>query len=178
MDPAAWREAIARTQRHPRQRDRIADIVLAQQRTRGAPPDALAAAARLRDPQSIAIVTGQQAGAFGGPLFTLLKAITAIQLARRVSAEHGVPATAVFWVDAEDHDWNEVASCTILDANFQPTTVTLPPPEGAGELPVAELTLDAGVEDSLAELAASLAPSDFTGWVMTGLRAAYRPGAR
>ena len=40
------------------------------------------------DPNTVAIVTGQQAGLFGGPLFTLLKAITAIQLARKASACH------------------------------------------------------------------------------------------
>ena len=102
-----------------------------------------------RDPETVAVVTGQQAGAFGGPLFTLLKAVTAIQLARRVSAEQGVTVRSpVFWVDAEDHDWEEVRSCTVLDAEFQPRTVTLPDPEGAGELPVAALTLDERIEQS------------------------------
>ena len=67
---------------------------------------------QLRDPQTVAVVTGQQAGLFGGPLFTLLKAITAIRLAERVRDEHHVPAVAVFWIDAEDHDWDEVRSCT------------------------------------------------------------------
>ena len=55
------------------------------------------------------VATGQQAGTFGGPIFTLLKALTAIKLARAVESTHGVPAVPVFWVDAEDHDWNEVA---------------------------------------------------------------------
>ena len=176
--PEAWRGAIARAQQQARPRAELVRILQAQQSRRGAPQPATAAAASLLDPRSVAVVTGQQAGAFGGPLFTLLKAITAIQLTRRVGAEQGVPAAAVFWVDAEDHDWDEVASCTILDANFQPKTVTLPAPQGAGALPVAELTLDARVEDSLAELAAALAPCDFTEWVMTGLRGAYRPGVR
>jgi len=67
----------------------------------------------------VAVVTGQQAGLFGGPLFTLLKAVTAIKLARRLSKEQSVPVVAVFWVDAEDHDWNEVASCAVLDAGWQ-----------------------------------------------------------
>src|SRR5688572_6460960 len=114
-DPAAWRDAIARTQRHARQRDALAVVLQAQQRRRGAPADALAAASTLRDPHTVAVVTGQQAGLFGGPLFTLLKALTAIQLARRVTAEHHVPAVPIFWIDAEDHDWDEVKACGVLD---------------------------------------------------------------
>ena len=179
-DPSAadaWRDAIARTRGHSRRRADIAGILGAQQERRGAPPAARTAAARLAHPDTVAVVTGQQAGAFGGPLFTLLKAITALQLARRAGAEHGVEAIAVFWVDAEDHDWNEVKGCTVLDGDFQPRTIALAAPEGAGELPVAQLMLDGRIEQSLDELAASLARTDFTDWVMAGLRAAYRPGA-
>lgn len=178
-DPAsadAWRGAIARTRQHPRRRGDIAAIVAAQQERRNAPPAARTAAARLADPRTVAVVTGQQAGAFGGPLFTLLKAITALQLARRAAGEHEAQAIAVFWVDAEDHDWDEVRSCTVLDGDFQPRTTTLAAPEGAGELPVAELALDGRIGQSLEELAASLARTDFTDWVMSGLGAAYRPG--
>ena len=39
---AAWRAAIARAQQHPRKRDAVAGILEAQQRRRGAPPEALA----------------------------------------------------------------------------------------------------------------------------------------
>ena len=77
-DPAAWRDAIARTQQHRAPARARSPISLqAQQRSRGAPGRRISAAAQLRDPQTVAIVTGQQAGLFGGPLFTLLKAITA-----------------------------------------------------------------------------------------------------
>jgi bacillithiol biosynthesis cysteine-adding enzyme BshC len=175
--PDAWRDAIERTQRHARQRDRIASVVAAQQARRGAPQPSRDAGARLAHQQTVAVLTGQQAGAFGGPLFTLLKAITAIQLARMASRTHGVPVVPVFWVDAEDHDWEEVASCTVLDAALQPRTVTIPPPEGAGDLPVAALKLDARVEQSLDELQQALAQTDFTGWVLDDLRAAYRSGS-
>lgn len=150
----------------------------AQQLRRGAPPEAIAAAKTLLDPDSVAIVTGQQAGAFGGPLFTILKAITTIQLARRTAEQHNTTAVAVFWVDAEDHDWEEVASCTVLDAGFQPRTITLAPPEGAGEIPVAGLTLDSRIEESLSQLKDALAPTDFTEWTLNAFRSAYRPGAK
>lgn len=177
-DAAAWRSAIARAQQQARKRQEVAQVLAAQQERRGAPAEARRAASSLADSRTVAILTGQQAGAFGGPLFTLLKAITAVQLAQRTAAQYNVPAVAVFWVDAEDHDWAEVAECTVLDANFQPRTITIPPPEGAGELPVAALTLDERIEHSLAELAAALPRTDFTEWVMSGLRAAYRPGIR
>jgi bacillithiol biosynthesis cysteine-adding enzyme BshC len=174
--PDAWRDAIARTQRHQRRRAEIAAILTAQQTRRGAPPAARDAAATLADTNTVAVITGQQAGAFGGPLFTLLKAITAIQLARATSDQYGVPCVALFWVDAEDHDWEEVRGCTVLDAQFHPQTITLAPPRSAGEIPVASLRLDDRIEQSLAELEATLPPTEFTASAMRQLRDAYRPG--
>jgi bacillithiol biosynthesis cysteine-adding enzyme BshC len=178
-DPAstdAWRKAITRAQQHASRRQPLVSVLKAQQTRRNAPAESLNATQTLLDPRSVAIVTGQQAGAFGGPLFTLLKGITAIQLARRIGETHGTPAVPVFWVDAEDHDWAEVASCTVLDAELQPRTVTLAPPEGAGERPVAHLTLTSDIEDRLSGMQETLVRSDFTDWMMSSLRTAYRPG--
>jgi bacillithiol synthase len=173
----AWRTAIARRHAVPVDRSALARVLAAQQERRGAPPAARASAAALDDPRAVAVVTGQQAGAFGGPLFTVLKSVSAIQLARRTAAEHGVPCVPVFWVDAEDHDWAEVGSCTVLDEAYQPRTVTLAEPAGAGEQPVAGLTLDGRIDASLDALATALARTDFTDWLMAGLRAQYRAGA-
>ena len=172
----AWREAADRVRQHPRERSRLVAALAAQQHQRGAPARSRAAAALLANPETLTIVTGQQAGAFGGPLFTLLKAISAIQLARRAAETLGTPVVAVFWVDAEDHDWAEIASCTVLDAHAQPRTVTLSAPAGAGDLPVAALKLDEGVNDALMELEGALAQTEFTSALLEGLRAAYRPG--
>src|SRR5262249_33482273 len=79
--------------------------------------------------------------------------------------------------DAEDHDWEEIKSCTVLDAEFQPRAVTLADLEGAGELPIARLTLDAGVERTIDELAGILQHTEFTAQVLADLRAAWKPGA-
>ena len=175
-DPQAWRDAVARAQQHQRNRSALVSLLTAQQEERGAPPAARAAVARLLDPSTVAIVTGQQAGAFGGPLYTLLKAITALQLVRRTERELKVPVQAVFWVDAEDHDWEEVRNCTVLDAEFQPRTVTLAEPDGAGELPVARLKLDERVEQTIAELTRVLPQTEFTSDLLDSLRSAWRPG--
>jgi bacillithiol biosynthesis cysteine-adding enzyme BshC len=175
-DAGAWRGAIARAQQHPRQREAIADLVQAQQRRRGAPADALTAAAHLRHAASVAIVTGQQAGLFGGPLFTLLKALTALKQAERVRAEHGVPAVAVFWVDSEDHDWDEVKACSVLDAEMNLRATAIDRPEG-GDGSIARVTLDESIIAAIAGLESALPASEFRPALLDGLRQAYRPGA-
>jgi bacillithiol biosynthesis cysteine-adding enzyme BshC len=172
----AWRAAIQRAQQHPRQHAAISAIVAAQQERRGAPSSARAAAVLLGHPDTVAVVTGQQAGAFGGPLFTLLKAINTIQLARRAAAEYGVHAVPVFWVDAEDHDWEEVRGATVLDASLQPRDIVLPPFDGAGQLPIAAIAIDDRIETTIEELRAALPPTDFTGNVIEAVRHAWRPG--
>jgi bacillithiol biosynthesis cysteine-adding enzyme BshC len=174
--PQAWEEAIARTRAHTRALDAIATIITAQQQRRGAPKEAVAAAARLRDPQTVAVVTGQQAGLFGGPLFTLLKALTAIELAETVRSQHGVPAVALFWIDAEDHDWDEVKSCGVLDASQAHQTIAIGDPPGAAVEPVARVRLDESVSVALRELAGTLPQTEFTAPVLDALRAAYDPG--
>jgi len=175
--PSAWREAISRSRAQPRD-PAIAGILAAQQEARGAPAKAREAAARLADPRTVVIATGQQAGVFGGPLFTLLKAVTAIQLAEKIAADHDVPAVPVFWVDAEDHDWEEIRSGTVLDSEFQPKTITLPDIDGAGDLPIAQLTLDDRIAASIDELLTILSSTDFSAKVADDLRAAYHPRAR
>jgi bacillithiol biosynthesis cysteine-adding enzyme BshC len=174
--PEAWRDAIARTQQYSRDRGAIAEIVEAQQRRRGAPPEALEAASRLRDSDTVAIVTGQQAGLFGGPLFTLLKALTAIRLAERVRDEHQVPAVAVFWIDAEDHDWDEVKACGLLDGELNFRSVSAGHPSGANEGPVARVRLDDSATRAIGELEATLQKTEFSPHVLEALREAYRPG--
>jgi bacillithiol synthase len=175
-DPAAWAAAIARSQQFTRQRDAVADLLAAQQKRRGAPAESVAAAARLRDPRTVAIVTGQQAGVFGGPLFTLLKAITAIRLAERLRDTHRVPAVPIFWIDAEDHDWDEVKACGLLDEELKLVSVALADPEGANERAVARIRLDDSTRPAVADLEAALPRTEFTPELLEQIRRAYTPG--
>ncbi|MEQ1760046.1 MAG: bacillithiol biosynthesis cysteine-adding enzyme BshC [Vicinamibacterales bacterium] len=176
QSPAAWTAAIARAQGVTRQRDRIVDVIAAQQERRGAPAASRAALQTMRDGKTVAVLTGQQAGVFGGPLFTLLKALTAIRLAEQVRREHRVPAVAVFWIDAEDHDWDEVKACSVLDGDLGHHTVSVGNPVGAHERPVARVALDAATDTAIAELERLLTPTEFTPALLAQLRKAYRPG--
>ncbi|SUZ99053.1 uncharacterized protein METZ01_LOCUS51907, partial [marine metagenome] len=127
MSSEAWHTRITGQTNHGRDTDTIADILETQQQQRGAPPAALAATQRLRKPNSVAIVTGQQAGLFGGPFFTLLKAITVLQLAEQMAEAHKVPIVPIFWIDSEDHDWEEIGSCNVLNTELKQTSITLIP---------------------------------------------------
>jgi len=175
-DRAAWADAIARTQAYERRRDEIAAVIASQQERRQAPARAREAARLLADGRTVAVVTGQQAGLFGGPLFTLLKALTALKLADQVARDHNVPAVAVFWIDAEDHDWEEVRSCTVFDEALTPRTVSLPARPGVEPAPVATVRLDNSVLDVLAEIERTLAPTEFRSSIVAALRRAYTPG--
>ncbi len=178
-DPAAadaWADTIARSQATPRRPADLARLIADQQSRRGAPAESRTAALRLADASTRVVITGQQAGLFGGPLFTLLKAVTAMQLAARVERERNVPVVPLFWIDAEDHDWPEVSGCTVLDADLAPRTVRLADLPGAGNLPIARLTLTDTITAALDELAATLPETEFRDEVMDGLRRAYQPG--
>ncbi len=176
QDPAAWAAAIQRVQGAPRQSALTGRALSRQLDRRGAPRAAQTAAASLADAGTVAIVTGQQAGAFGGPLYTILKAVTAIQLARRVSADHGVPVGPVFWVDGEDHDWDEVCTARVLDRDFAPADVTIGA-TGPAHGPVAGRRLDESVGQAIDRLGEILAPTEFTADLLSRLRRHYQPGA-
>lgn len=173
---AAWADAIRRSQSTPRRPEALAQVIADQQTRRQAPPESRAAAARLADAATRVVITGQQAGLFGGPLFTLLKALTAMKLAAQVERDHGVPVVPVFWIDAEDHDWPEVSGCTVLDAELAPKTIRLEDLPGAGERPIAHLTLTDDILTAIDTLGATLPDTEFRADVVDGLRRAYQPG--
>ena len=174
--PSAWADTITRSQATPRRPAELAHVLAAQQTRREAPAEARQAAGRLADPATRVVITGQQAGLFGGPLFTLLKALTAMRLATEVEQTHGVPVVPVFWIDAEDHDWAEVSGCTVLDQELAPRTIRLPDLPGAGDRPVARLVLDDTVNAAIQSLETTLPDSEFRAEIISGLRHAYRPG--
>jgi len=122
-----------------------------------------------------AVVTGQQVGLFLGPLFTTYKTATAIVLARRLSKERGRPVVPVFWLQTEDHDLAEIATCDIAPSRGAALRVDLPV---SGEhVSVAHRTLPGEIASRLSELEAALAHLPHANEHLGRLRRHYRPGA-
>ncbi|HEX3742434.1 MAG TPA: bacillithiol biosynthesis BshC, partial [Bryobacteraceae bacterium] len=88
-------------------RARLADLLAAQNAAFGGGELTARNINRLRNGAS-AVVTGQQVALFGGPLYTLLKAATAIARAREAT-EAGFDTVPIFWLASEDHDFAEIA---------------------------------------------------------------------
>lgn len=134
-----WRAEAARITAASHPRAQVAEVLRQQAATREADPAVLASIERLRDPRSVAVVTGQQVGWLGGPAYTLVKALGALALARRIQAQ-GVPAVPVFWMATQDHDELEARTAPRLDAPSAPLNL-----RGTGGY-VGRLVLDADVE--------------------------------
>jgi bacillithiol synthase len=81
---------------------------------------------------ALAVVTGQQVGLFGGPAFSLYKALSAVKLAQE-AIRLGVNAVPVFWLATEDHDLAEVSETRIPapDARHERLTIHAQAPEDA-----------------------------------------------
>ena len=100
-------ERFARGLHHPpERRAAVANILERQNRAFGLSPSVMESISRLRG-GAVAVLTGQQVGIFGGPLYSVLKAVSAVQMARDLTAR-GVDAVPIFWLATEDHDLAEV----------------------------------------------------------------------
>ncbi|UNC92459.1 bacillithiol biosynthesis cysteine-adding enzyme BshC [Candidatus Contubernalis alkaliaceticus] len=95
---------------------------------------------KLKDPQTVVVATGQQAGIFTGPLYTVYKAITAVKLVERLN-EKGLSTVPVFWIASEDHDFREVNHIHLQGLDGGVEEITLPGGEN-GYLPVEYLPIE------------------------------------
>ena len=123
-----------------------------------------------------AVVTGQQVGLFGGPLFTPFKAATAVARARQATAQ-GHPHAAVFWLASEDHDFAEIDHVTLpAKRGLRKLVYAAPQEPGQAEAarPVGSIVLDDRIMPLIDEAREVLGPSDSD--AMDALADAYQPG--
>lgn len=115
------------------------------------------------------VVTGQQVGLFGGPLFTPFKAATALARARQATAA-GSPHVAIFWLATEDHDFAEINHVTFpARRELRKLTYESAP---TSPRPVGGLVLDDSITPLVDQAWELLGFSD----AMEALAAAYKPG--
>jgi bacillithiol synthase len=150
-------------------RAQVAAVLEKQNRSFGAASKTFENLARLRN-RALALVTGQQVGLFGGPLFAILKALTAVRLADEAT-KAGIDCVPIFWLATEDHDLDEVktVSWPASDGALKTFSASAQGIEGA---PVGTLKFGEDIRALVQEAAQSLGESD----AADALKQAYLPG--
>ena len=164
-----FQDEASRVQYDAERRKQVSDILERQNKLWGASPKTLANIGRLRA-GALAIVTGQQVGLFGGPLFSIFKALTTVKLAR-LATDAGVDCVPVFWLATEDHDLEEVNQVSIPGPNAALQKLTAPA-EGVPDAPVGTVRFEREIEAIIELVGSSLEESEAVAF----LRDAYRPG--
>jgi len=133
------------------------------------PSPAAAAALHALSQGAGTVVTGQQVGLFGGPLFTPFKAATALARARQATSA-GQAHAAIFWLASEDHDFAEINHVVFPARRELRTLIYANAP--TAPRPVGGVVLDESILPLVDQAWELLGSSD----AMEALAAAYQPG--
>ncbi|SHF49297.1 bacillithiol biosynthesis cysteine-adding enzyme BshC [Ornithinibacillus halophilus] len=104
----AFGERLKEIQNREFSREQLANVLHQLNSSWDAPEETLHNINRLRDENAVVVVGGQQAGLLTGPLYSVNKVISIIQLAKQQEENLNVPVIPVFWIAGEDHDFDEI----------------------------------------------------------------------
>ncbi len=133
----------------------------------------------LKEKNTLAVVTGQQLGILGGPLYTFYKIITTIKLAEhlreRYDAYNFVP---VFWLEGDDHDFEEVRSIGIINEANELTKISYDDevPEDETRISVGYLKIKDTITSFFENLDKNLRETEFKPELLNKLKEIYSNG--
>jgi bacillithiol biosynthesis cysteine-adding enzyme BshC len=129
---------------------------------------------KLAQPNTLCVFAGQQVGMLLGPMYTVLKALSAYKLAKKLESDLGRPVVPCFWMASDDHDFAEVKSVSILDRDGNCRNVSYEPARPPDGVPMAEIVLDDRVTVFLDEVESVLLRTEFRATIVSWIRDAYR----
>jgi bacillithiol synthase len=163
------KEQTSQRQYPAERRSRIAAILERQNSSFGASAQTIENIGRLRS-GACAIVTGQQVGLFGGPVFSIYKALSAVKLAQEAS-NLGIDCVPVFWLATEDHDLAEVNQVKIPAGDAKVETLT-GGAQSREDAPVGTILFGPEISTAVARAKELLGDSEWS----HALADAYKPG--
>ena len=131
----------------------------------------------LRQSDSVAIVTGQQAGLFSGPLYTIYKALSAVKLATDVNNAGG-KAVPVFWAASEDHDFEEVSEAFFINSTGAIVGSKYALSERTDGTPVGFSVIDSEICKLIAQLFDQLPRTEFSEIIREKFGSIWSEGAK
>ncbi len=133
----------------------------------------------LKSKKTLTVVTGQQLGLLGGPLYTVYKIITAIKLSNYLSERYDdYKFIPVFWLEGDDHDFNEIRHINLInDQNdFQRFNYDQEVPEDEDRRSVGFININDTVNNFLEEIKNNVRNTEFTPALFEKLKDIYSPG--
>lgn len=112
-----WKDRIDKVSRMSFNREALANALHTINKNLGASQATLGNIKKLRNETTQCIVTGQQTGILGGPLYSLYKAATTIKKAKSLSKSEEIDVVPVFWMASEDHDFEEAREVSLIDGS-------------------------------------------------------------
>jgi len=129
----------------------------------------------LREPDTIAVLTGQQVGLFGGPLLTFYKAISAVLWAHEIETATGRKTVPIFWMETTDHDFFEVNHIRLLNLESEEENLSIQNAPAEKRRIVGSITFNGEIEQVLRRLYHILPNNSFRGAFIELLDTCYRP---
>jgi bacillithiol biosynthesis cysteine-adding enzyme BshC len=160
---------------HKVDRNKLAGALTAMNQRWGATEETLKNIDLLREADTVALVSGQQAGLFTGPLYTIYKAVSAVKLAGCLR-QRNTKAVPVFWIAAEDHDFVEVAKAEIIGRDCQLKHVEVSSAMHREGQPVGRVVLDDSINTVVDQLFELLPNSEFADDMKALVKNAWQPG--
>lgn len=142
-------------------RNALCDVLEEANLANGAGAKTLENIALLRDDDCVAVVSGQQAGLFTGPLYTIYKALSAVKMSECLKGR-GIKAVPVFWIATEDHDFEEVSKIEVVGFDGELKSIKNEPERCYENLPVGYIQLDESIKSSIDELFNSLPHTEYS----------------
>ncbi len=171
---ADLKQAAARTRDVPRDRDTLVEVLLDQNKRWGLQERTRDNIERLRDPESVVVITGQQLGLFMSPLYIPYKTLTTLLLAERLEKELNRPVIPVFWLAGEDHDFEEVAAFKLPGSDPSSNFLYTPKREGRG--PVGRMKLTEDINRIISQIENYLPQTPNKQELLAFIRESYKPG--
>lgn len=175
-DSSVIKEKLTRLERTNFPREKLATLLLEQQAHYAPSSKTLENIERLRNPKTVAILTGQQVGLFSGSLYTIYKTASAIALAKRYKREFpDYDFVPIFWLEGEDHDYDEVSSVTLLVGN-ELKTLRYDEKNHAERKAVGRTHFSEDIEPFVSQVLSLLPTSDFKEELTSLIQTAYKQG--
>ena len=133
----------------------------------------------VQNENTVVLVTGQQLGLFVSPLYTIYKILTVILYAKKLTRDiqkfNFIP---VFWLEGEDHDFEEINHAAYFNQSGQFAEVVQPEADNENGFSISKRNLPEQILDIIAMMNKDLLETEFSLNLFNDLKNIWKPGQK